>query len=112
MNISLEKVDNEIKLWENYYNNYENLAIQIMADILAHYKPEKRKDLIKQVEESISTLEEPINGQLMYECIKGDIESLERISDEAKIAIRTLTSVKDGNYLDSKDYEEEIEENK
>lgn len=95
MKIDEKIIDKEIEQWKKFYNNYENLAIQILADVFAHYNKEDRDALIKHIEETISSIESPINGQLMYESIKSDIESFDRINNEAKIAYRTLQWIKD-----------------
>ena len=75
MKVNEELINNEMELWKNFYNNYENLAVNILADVLAHYKPEDRVELIKKVETTLESVAEPINGELMYNSIKGDLES-------------------------------------
>lgn len=95
MKVNEELINNEMELWKRFYNNYENLAVNILADVLAHYKPEEREELIKKVEVTLGSVVEPINGELMYDSIKGDLESFERVNDESSIAYRTLSWVKD-----------------
>ena len=95
MNINEETLNKEMELWKNFYNNYENLAINVLADVLAHYKPDDRTELIKKVEATLESVKEPIDGQAMFDAIKGDIESFERINDESAIAYRTLSWIKE-----------------
>ena len=95
MKVNEELISNEMELWKNFYNNYENLATNILADVLAHYKPEDRIELIKKVETTLESVAEPINGELMYDSIKGDLESFKRVNDESSIAYRTLSWVKE-----------------
>ena len=56
---------------------------------------EDREELINKVEETLASVLEPIDGELMYDSIKGDLESFERINDESSIAYRTLSWVKE-----------------
>lgn len=91
MKINKETIENEINMWRKFYCNYENLAINILADVLASYKKEDREKIISQVNETLESVKEPINGATMYESIKGDIESFDRVNEEAKVAVRTLT---------------------
>lgn len=90
MKINKEQIENEIKQWENFYQNHDNLAINILADVLAHYTKEEREELISKVDETLESVKNPINGEIMFDSIKGDIESFERINDEALVALRTL----------------------
>lgn len=94
MKVNKEQLEAEMKLWENLYNNYENLSVNILADVLAHYKKEDRKELIERVNNVLESVNEPIDGQTMFDSIKGDLESFERINDESSIAYRTLTWIK------------------
>ena len=57
MKVNEELINNEMELWKNFYNNYENLAVNILADVLAHYKPEDREELIKKVEATLEILD-------------------------------------------------------
>lgn len=95
MLVKEEMIDNEMKLWEKFYNNYDNLAKSVLADVLAHYKKEDRANLIKGVEDILEQVKEPINGELMYESIKGDLESFGRLNDESAVAYRTLSWIKE-----------------
>ena len=94
MNIKLEELEKEEEQWKGYYHNYNNLAIQVLADVLAFYKEEDRKELIDKANEFLLNVKEPISGDLMVDSIKGDIESFDRISEEAAVAVRTLEWVK------------------
>ena len=47
MLVNEEKINHEMDLWKNLYNNYENLAVNILADVLAYYKKEDRESLIE-----------------------------------------------------------------
>ena len=94
MNIKKEELENEIEQWKGYYKNYNNLAVQVLADALAFYKEEDRKELVDKANEFLRNVNEPISGELMVDAIKGDIESFDRVSEEAAIAIRTLEWVK------------------
>ena len=88
-------IDNELELWKNFFGNYENLAINVLVDVLAHYKEEDRNNLIERANDIIKSVKEPISGEQMYDSIKGDLESFDAINEESKIAYRTLTWVKD-----------------
>lgn len=94
MNIKKEELEKEIKQWKGYYKNYNNLAVQVLADVLAFYKEEDRKELVDKANEFLRNVNEPISGELMLDAIKGDVESFDRVSEEAAIAIRTLEWVK------------------
>ena len=108
MNIKLEELEKEEEQWKGYYHNYNNLAIQVLADVLAFYKEEDRKELIDKTNEFLQqNVKEPINGDLMVDTIKGDVESFDRISEEAAVAIRTLEWVKT---LENKDIKTETTE--
>lgn len=111
MIIDKQTFEKELEQWEKYFSNYDNLAVGVLADVLAHYKKEDREDLIKKVEDAISAVQEPIDGNIMYESLKADIDSFERINQEAKIAYRTLKWIeeiqeKSETNEDSKDSEE------
>lgn len=95
MYVNEESIDKEMELWKGFYNNYEHLAINILADVLAHYKKEDRAALIEKVEETLESVVEPIDGVLMLDSIKGDIESFDRINDESSVAYRTLSWIKE-----------------
>lgn len=95
MLVNEEKINHEMDLWKNLYNNYENLAVNILADVLAHYKKEDRESLIEKVNVVLESVNEPIDGNLMVESIKGDLESFERINDESSVAYRTLSWIKE-----------------
>ena len=90
----LEKLEKEIEQWKGYYKNYNNLAVQVLADVLAFYKEEDRKELVDKANEFLRNVNEPISGELMLDAIKGDVESFDRVSEEAAVAIRTLEWVK------------------
>ena len=94
MNIKIEELEKEFEQWKGYYHNYNNLAVQVLADVLAFYKEEDRKELIDKANEFLTNVNEPISGELMLDAIKGDVESFERISEEAAVAMRTLQWVK------------------
>lgn len=95
MLVNEEKINHEMDLWKNLYNNYENLAVNILADVLAYYKKEDRESLIEKVNGVLESVNEPIDGNLMIESIKGDLESFERINDESSVAYRTLSWIKE-----------------
>lgn len=94
MNVKKEELEKEIEQWKSYYKNYNNLSVQVLADVLAFYKEEDRKELIDKANEFLRNVKEPISGELMVDAIKGDVDSFDRISEEAAIAIRTLEWVK------------------
>ena len=94
MNIKLEELEKEEEQWKGYYHNYNNLAIQVLADVLAFYKEKDRKELIDKANEFLRNVNKPISGELMLDAIKGDVESFDRVSEEAAVAIRTLEWVK------------------
>ena len=104
MNIKLKELEKEEEQWKGYYHNYNNLAIQVLADVLAFYKEEDRKELIDKANEFLRNVNEPISGELMVDSIKGDLESFDRISEEAAVAVRTLEWVKT---LETKEIETE-----
>ena len=90
----IEELEKEFEQWKGYYHNYNNLAVQVLADVLAFYKEEDRKELIDKANEFLKNVNEPISGELMLDAIKGDVESFDRISEEAAVAMRTLQWVK------------------
>ena len=109
MNVKKELIEKEIEQWKGFYNNYDNLSIQIMTDVLAHYNKDDRAKMIKDIDEFLNNnISEPITGELMVDSIKADIDSFERINNEAKIAIRTLTWIEE---VEDKEFEGEPEEN-
>ena len=108
MNIKEDLLNQEIKHWENFYNNYDSLADSMLVTALAFYKEDEREEKFKSAIELLKSLKEPLNGAQMFDSIKADIDSYERINNEAKIAIRTLTWVKE---IEDKDIEGEPEEN-
>lgn len=109
MNVKKELIEKEIEQWKGFYNNYDNLSIQIMTDVLAHYNKDDRAKMIKDIDEFLNNnISEPITGELMVDSIKADIDSFERINNEAKIAIRTLTWIEE---VEDKEIEGEPEEN-
>lgn len=109
MNVKKELIEKEIEQWKGFYNNYDNLSIQIMTDVLAHYNKDDRAKMIKDIDEFLNNnISEPITGELMVDSIKADIDSFERINNEAKIAIRTLTWIEE---IEDKEIEGEPEEN-
>ena len=109
MNVKKELIEKEIEQWKGFYNNYDNLSIQIMTDVLAHYNKDDRAKMIKDVDEFLNNnISESITGELMVDSIKADIDSFERINNEAKIAIRTLTWIEE---VEDKEIEGEPEEN-
>ena len=79
--------------------DYENMPIvelyKVARDlkVKGYYKLHK-KELIDKANEFLRNVNEPISGELMIDAIKGDIESFDRVSEEAAIAIRTLEWVK------------------
>lgn len=88
-------INNEMELWQHYHKNYNNLAENILANILAYYKKDDRDEVIKRIEETLdNVLQHPISGEMMYDTIKGDLESFDKINDESEIALRTLEWVK------------------
>ena len=96
MNVKKELIEKEIEQWKGFYNNYDNLSIQIMTDVLAHYNKDDRAKMIKDIDEFLNNnISESITGELMVDSIKADIDSFERINNEAKIAIRTLTWIEE-----------------
>ena len=109
MNVKKELIEKEIEQWKGFYNNYDNLSIQIITDVLAHYNKDDRAKMIKDIDEFLNNnISEPITGELMVDSIKADIDSFERINNEAKIAIRTLTWIEE---VEDKEIEGEPEEN-
>ena len=108
MNIKEDLLNQEIEHWKNFYNNYDSLADSMLVTALAFYKEDEREEKFKSAIELLKSLKEPLNGAQMFDSIKADIDSYERINNEAKIAIRTLTWVKE---IEDKDVEGEPEEN-
>lgn len=108
MNIKEDLLNQEIEHWKNFYNNYDSLADSMLVTALAFYKEDKREEKFKSAIELLKSLKEPLNGAQMFDSIKSDVDSYERINNEAKIAIRTLTWVKE---IEDKDIEGEPEEN-
>lgn len=108
MNIKEDLLNQEIEHWKNFYNNYDSLADSMLVTALAFYKEDEREEKFKSAIELLKSLKEPLNGAQMFDSIKADIDSYERINNEAKIAIRTLTWVKE---IEDKDIEGEPEEN-
>jgi len=108
MNIKEDLLNQEIEHWKNFYNNYESLADNMLVTALAFYKEDEREEKFKSAIELLKSLKEPLNGAQMFDSIKSDVDSYERINNEAKIAIRTLTWVKE---IEDKDIEGEPEEN-
>ena len=108
MNIKEDLLNQEIEHWKNFYNNYDTLADSMLVTALAFYKEDEREEKFKSAIELLKSLKKPLNGAQMFDSIKADIDSYERINNEAKIAIRTLTWVKE---IEDKDIEGEPEEN-
>ena len=109
MNVKKELIEKEIEQWKGFYNNYDNLSIQIMTDVLAHYTKDDRAKMIKDIDEFLNNnISESITGELMVDSIKADIDSFERINNEAKIEIRKLTWIEE---VEDKEIEGEPEEN-
>lgn len=108
MNIKEDLLNQEIEHWKKFYNNYDSLADSMLVTALAFYKEDEREEKFKSAIELLKSLKEPLNGAQMFDSIKADIDSYERINNEAKIAIRTLTWVKE---IEDKDIEGEPEEN-
>lgn len=108
MNIKEDLLNQEIEHWKNFYNNYDSLADSMLVTALAFYKEDEREEKFKSAIELLKSLKEPLNGAQMFDSIKADVDSYERINNEAKIAIRTLTWVKE---IEDKDVEGEPEEN-
>lgn len=95
MNIKEDLLNQEIEHWKNFYNNYDSLADSMLVTALAFYKEDEREEKFKSAIELLKSLKEPLNGAQMFDSIKADVDSYEKINNEAKIAIRTLTWVKD-----------------
>ena len=108
MNIDLKELEREEEQWKGYYNNYNNLAIQVLADALALYKEKDRKELIKKANEFLQNVKEPISGETMVDAIRGDLEAFDRINSEAAVAVRTLEWIKT---IENKEVVENSEEN-
>lgn len=108
MNIKENLLNQEIEQWKNFYNNYDSLADSMLVTALAFYKEDEREEKFKSAIELLKSLKKPLNGAQMFDSIKSDVDSYERINNEAKIAIRTLTWVKE---IEDKDVEGEPEEN-
>lgn len=108
MNIKEDLLNQEIEHWKKFYNNYDTLADSMLVTALAFYKEDEREEKFKSAIELLKSLKEPLNGAQMFDSIKADVDSYERINNEAKIAIRTLTWVKE---IEDKDIEGEPEEN-
>ena len=49
MNVKKELIEKEIEQWRGFYNNYDNLSIQIMTDVLARYNKDDRTKIIKDI---------------------------------------------------------------
>lgn len=94
MKIDKEQIEKEMEQWKSFYNNYNDLSVQVLVDVLAYYKKEDREDLIKKANEVLENVKEPITGALMIDSIKGDLDSFERINNEALVAYRTLEWIK------------------
>ena len=68
MNVKKELIEKEIEQWKGFYNNYDNLSIQIMTDVLAHYNKDDRAKMIKDIDEFLNNnISEPITGELMVD---------------------------------------------
>lgn len=107
MKIDKEQIEKEMEQWKGFYNNYNNLSVQILVDVLAFYKKEDRDDLIKKANEFLESVKEPISGAMMLDTIRGDLDSFDRINDESKIALRTLEWIKSIEIKDDKKNSEE-----
>ena len=98
MEIKKDLLEKEIEQWKGYYNNYNDLSLQIVADVLAYYKPEEREEFFKKVNNFLETflggVKNPIGGAEMVDAIKGDIEMFDRKNDEAAFSLRTLEWIK------------------
>lgn len=91
-----EKINEEIKKWEPYLYNYDNLAFSILLDALAYIPKEKREEYIKKVDELLIPLEgKPITGKEMFDSVENDLKAFTDYSTEAQYALRTLQWVKD-----------------
>ena len=95
MKIDKQMLEKDIEQWKSFYNNYDNLAIGVLADVLGYFKADKRQEMVDSVLGVLESVKEPINGEIMAQSIKSDLESFERINNEATIAMRTLQWVKD-----------------
>lgn len=95
MNIKKDLLDKEIEQWMGFYNNDESLLDNILVDVLAHYTKEQREEKIKAANDLLESLQAPINVQQALDSIKSDVESYDRIKNEAGIALRTLNWIKD-----------------
>lgn len=98
MEIKKDLLEKEIEQWKGYYNNYNDLSLQIVADVLAYYKPKEREEFFKKVNNFLETflggVKNPIGGAEMVDAIKGDIEMFDRKNDEAAFSLRTLEWIK------------------
>lgn len=94
MNINKKQIEKEMEQWKLFYNNYNDLSVQILVDVLAYYKKEDREDLIKKANEVLESVKEPISGELMLDTIKGDLDAFDRINNESMVAYRTLEWIK------------------
>lgn len=90
-----EKINEEMKKWEPYLYNYDNLAFSILLDALAYIPKEKREEYIKKVDELLIPLEgKSITGKEMFDSIEKDLKVFTDYSTEAQYALRTLQWVK------------------
>lgn len=107
MNVKKEMLEQEIEQWKNFYNNFESLADSMLVTALAFYENDKREEKFKAALDVLENLKEPLSGVQMFDSMKADIESNERIRNESKIALRTLTWV-----MENEDKESEGEPEK
>ena len=96
----LEKIQDEKEMWKNYYFNYEYLAMQVLADVMAFIPKEKRQKMIDDTNELLSSIEESIKGEEFVKSLEMDIESFKRLSNESGIVMRTLQWVEDTMKID------------
>lgn len=87
------EIKKEIEQWGKLCDNYESLADSMLVTALAFYDKDKRSDKFKAAIELLESVKAPLTGEQMLNSIKMDLESHERIKNEAKIALRTLTWV-------------------
>ncbi len=99
----IDKIDNEMKVWENYYNSEEGFLVNIFIDVLASMTEKEREDMFVKAKTTLVNLKEPIKKEKALQDIKSDLEAYENIKQEAGIAYRTLGWVKEELEKDSQD---------
>lgn len=96
MKIKKDSIKKEKEMWTKFYNNYDSLAERILADVLAYYSEDDRKKMFDNTNELLKGLTNgKIDGGQMKKSIELDLEAFDRLNEESKVAIRTLTWVEE-----------------